>query len=280
MAGSTTQREDLNLKQVASRLGVHYMTAYRYVRQGHLGAERVGTEWRISPEAVDQFLARRDDAAASEERLDVDWSARLVGPLLAGDEPTAWSILERTLAAGHDPAFCYLDVIGAAIAAIDRRRADGSIDAAQQPLATAVAYRLVARLGSRFRRTGRSRGSVIFGAPTGELHHLPIAIVADLVRLAGFDVLELGAHTPPEAFAAAIEHAPRLVAVGIGMTSIDHVDEARRTISMVRAVRPDVPIIVGGQAVLNATVADVLDASAWAGDGRTAVAMIEALATA
>ena len=38
-------------------------------------------------------------------------------------------------------------------------------------------------------------GTVVFGAPTGELHSLPISIAADLVRLAGFDVLELGA--PP-----------------------------------------------------------------------------------
>jgi hypothetical protein len=34
-----------NLKQAAAYLGVHYMTAYRYVRTGRLGARRLGTEW-------------------------------------------------------------------------------------------------------------------------------------------------------------------------------------------------------------------------------------------
>src|SRR5690606_8774677 len=99
---------------------------------------------------------------------EVDWAGRLIEPLLAGDEPAAWSILQRALAAGHDPAFCYLDMIAAAVAAIDARRDRGELGAAHQPLATAVAYRLTARLGAGFRRPGRSRGSVVLGAPLGE----------------------------------------------------------------------------------------------------------------
>ncbi|MEO6126062.1 MAG: helix-turn-helix domain-containing protein [Ilumatobacteraceae bacterium] len=276
----TELRTDLNLKQVASRLGVHYMTAYRYVRQGHLEADRDGTEWRISESAVEAFAARR--ASPPPIRVtpsnDVDWASRLAVPLLVGDETTGWAIIEKALAAGHDPEFCYLDMIASAIATIDHQRLLGEVDAAQQPLATAVAYRLTARLGSRFRRSGRSRGSVIFGAPSGERHHLPIAIVADLVRMAGFDVLELGADSTPQAFAAAITHAPRLVAVCIGITGVDHLDAARRTIAAVRANCPQIPIVVGGQAVLNPQVAEILDATAWAADGRAAVAMIERFA--
>lgn len=268
----------LNLKQAAARLGVHYMTAYRYVRQGRLQAQRHGTEWRVTPEAIDGFLATGLVDVSDHAAADVDWSARLVDALLAGDEPTAWSLIERALAAGHDPAYCYLDMIASAIGTIDARRADGELTAAEQPLATAVAYRLVARLGARFRRPGRSRGSVVFGSPLGERHSLPIAIVADLVRLGGFDVLELGADTPPEAFAAAARQASRLVAVGLGITGVDHLDAARATIVAIREAAPGTPIVVGGQAVLNPEVAAVLDADAWAPDGRTAVDVITALA--
>jgi excisionase family DNA binding protein len=270
----------LNLKQAANRLGVHYMTAYRYVRQGRLEADRVGTEWRVSEAALSAFVAGRDQPAppAAAPLSEVDWVGRLVTPLLIGDEPTAWAVIEQALAAGHDPTFCYLDMIADAIATVDFRQTTGEVDAAQQPLATAVAYRLTARLGSRFRRAGRSRGSVIFGAPTGERHHLPIAIVADLVRLAGFDVLELGADSSPEAFAAAIQHAPRLVAVCIGITGVEHLQAAQATISRVRGERPEIPIVVGGQAVLNPEVAQILDATAWASDGRAAVAVIESFA--
>lgn len=267
----------LNLKQAASRLGVHYMTAYRYVRQGRLQAQRHGTEWRVSPDAVDEFLSIAPTAICDPSGSDVDWAARLVDPLLAGDEPTAWALIERALAAGHDPAFCYLDMLAAAIGTIDARRADGGLTPAEQPLATAVAYRLAARLGARFRRPGRSRGSVVFGAPLGERHSLPIAIVADLVRLGGFDVLELGADTPPDAFAAAACQASRLVAVGLGITGIDHLDAARATITAIRDAAPGTPILVGGQAVLTPEVAAVLDADAWAPDGRTAVVVLAAL---
>ncbi|MFV0307187.1 MAG: cobalamin-dependent protein [Desertimonas sp.] len=265
---------ELNLKQVAAALGVHYMTAYRYVRQGRLEARREGTSWRVHPDAIERFSAASVDPSPNAA---VDWAGRLVQPLIEGDEPMAWTLVEAALAAGCDPTDCSLDVIVAALAIVDARRDAGELSAARQPLATAVAYRLIARLGARFRRPGRSRGTVVFGSPTGERHSLPIAVVADLVRLAGFDVLELGPDLPPDAFVAAVTEAPRLIAVGIGITSTDHLDAARATIAAIRTVDADVPIVAGGQAVLNPEVAALLDASAWAPDGRSAVEVIESL---
>lgn len=268
--------DGLNLKQVATRLGVHYMTAYRYVRQGRLEGYRVGTDWRVSTAAIDRF----EGGAAGDASMVVDWPDRLSSSLLAGDEATAWGVIEGALAAGHDAVACSLDIIVPALAIVDGRRAAGELSASRQPLATAVAYRLIARLGARFRRPGRSRGCVVFGAPTGERHSLPIAIVADLVRLAGFDVLELGPDVAPEAFAAATAEASRLVAVGIGITGIEHLDAARAAIDAIRQVDADVPIVVGGQAVRNPEVAALLAATAWAPDGRAAVAVIESLVAA
>jgi MerR family transcriptional regulator, light-induced transcriptional regulator len=276
---------DLNLKQAAARLGVHYMTAYRYVRQGHLAAHRAGTAWRVTEETLATFTTRRrphanasaDDSHRGAAR--VDWRARLETHLLAGDEPAAWDTVERALAAGHDPSFCYLEMVAGALANIGARWFEGELDAADEPLATAVATRVVARLGARFRRSGRSRGSVVFGAPTGERHSLPIAIVADLVRIHGFDVLELGADVPPAAFVAATTRAPRLVAVGIGVTSVERWDAVRATINALRQHNHDVPILIGGQAVLNAEIADLAGATAWAADGREAVKLIETIAS-
>lgn len=266
----------LNLKQVASELGVHYMTAYRYVRQGRLSAHRLGTEWRVEPEALARFRA---DESPSIDLRGEHWTDRLVDVLLAGDEPGAWALVDAALAAGRDPAFCYLDMVGGAIATVDARYLAGDLTAADLPLATAVATRVVARLGARFRRPGRSRGSVVFGAPRGERHSLPIAIVSDLVRIEGFDVLELGAEVEPEAFAAAATRATRLVAIGLGVTSIENLDSAQECIAAVRAVAPATPVVIGGQAVLNRETASVLDADGWAPDGRSAVATIASLAT-
>ena len=45
----------LSLRECAERLGVHYMTAYRYVRTGMLAAVKQGTEWRVASEDLESF---------------------------------------------------------------------------------------------------------------------------------------------------------------------------------------------------------------------------------
>ena len=49
----------MNLKQAAVELGVHYQTAYKWVRSGELPAVRIGTRYEVSPDAVEQFIANR-----------------------------------------------------------------------------------------------------------------------------------------------------------------------------------------------------------------------------
>jgi excisionase family DNA binding protein len=42
---------ELTLHEAADLLGVHYMTAYRYVRLGLLHASKAGVSWRATPVA-------------------------------------------------------------------------------------------------------------------------------------------------------------------------------------------------------------------------------------
>ena len=42
----------MTLQEAAESLGVHYMTVYRYVRQGRLPGVRHGTEWRLRLEDI------------------------------------------------------------------------------------------------------------------------------------------------------------------------------------------------------------------------------------
>ena len=49
----------MNLKQAAVELGVHYQTAYKWVRSGSLPAVRVGSRYEISDDAVSTFMAQR-----------------------------------------------------------------------------------------------------------------------------------------------------------------------------------------------------------------------------
>jgi methanogenic corrinoid protein MtbC1 len=144
---------------------------------------------------------------------------------------------------------------------------------------SAVAIRLVARLGARFRRSGRSRGTVVFGAPPGERHILPIAIVADLVRLQGYDVLELGADVPAEAFVASAQRTPRLICVGVGITRPELVDSAQGVVDAVREIDADVPIVIGGLAMKELGRSTLRGVTAVADSGRDAVEIIESFAS-
>lgn len=282
----SNEASGLNLKQAAAELGVHYMTAYRYVRTGQLMAEKVGTGWVVAPDVLAAFLAARDAVAGVDDPAtnapgatatggSADWVGRLERALVAGDEPAAWKILGLALASGHSPTTCYLDIIGGALHTIGSPTDES---ASTSYVATAVATRLVARLGGQFRRPGRSRGTVVFGAPVGEAHTLPIAIVADLFRLEGFTCIELGADVPAAVFADAAARADRLVAVGIGVTTATNIDAVHATIDAVRRAVPDAPVLLGGQAVRNADIAALAGATHWAADGTEALAVISALA--
>ena len=49
----------MNLKEAAHHLGVHYQTAYKWVRGGELVAVRVGGRYEVSPAAIQRFEAAR-----------------------------------------------------------------------------------------------------------------------------------------------------------------------------------------------------------------------------
>lgn len=222
----------------------------------------------------DRIVHRHGDGPA------IDWRGCLEGRLLEGDEAAAWTVVEGALAAGHGADYCYLDLVAEALSSIAARHARGELDEAHLPLAGAGAHRIVARLGARFCGVEGARGSVVLGAPAGERHSLPIAIVADLVRLRGLDVLELGADVPAAAFGAAVARAPRLVAVGLGVTCIAHIEAARQAVAAIHAVDPTVPVIVGGQAVRSPEIARLIGATAWAATGRDAATVVDQLAPA
>lgn len=285
-AAVATDQGALNLKQVAAELGVHYMTAYRYVRQGRLEATREEQGWVVSRQALDLFLQVRDQGAGitgtGGATHEVDWAARLEPALLAGDEPTAWQVIEAAMAGGRTLPYCYTEVLGRALSLLGARWETGEVTVAEQYLATSVAERLVSRMGAHGRRPGRTKGAVVFGAPLGELHRLPVSIAADLIRIAGFQVLELGVNVPAEAFALAAQRARDLVAVGIGIATIDHLESVEETVEAVQRAAEGVPVIVGGRAVpLLGPARDRLrGVSGWAEDGPDAVRLIQGFRSA
>jgi excisionase family DNA binding protein len=265
--------DELNLKQVAQVLGVHYMTVYRYVRSGRLPAQRAGSVWMVRR----ADLVRAGATAAPDHHhhpvaAGPDRVGRLAERLGAGDEQGAWAEVEAALTSGWDPEAALLDLLAPAV-----RLAGAGDPGSAAHLATTTAQRTSALLAARFRRRGRYRGTVVLGAPTGEGHALAPALLTDLLRLRNLTVSELGVDVPPAAFADAAVRAKRLVAVGVSVTTVARLAAAREVVTAVRAVDPDVPVLVGGQAVRNAEVGSLTGATAWAPDGRAFADLVEGL---
>jgi MerR family transcriptional regulator, light-induced transcriptional regulator len=268
----------LTLQQAADTLGVHYMTAYRYVRTGRLPAFKVGVEWRVNAKDLAVVKAgprrARREGGGRPRRWAVDQVAER---LVAGDEPGVWALVDATLASGAEPADIHLDLLAPALRSIGDRWESGELSVADEHRASVVAQRIVGRLGPMFARRGRRRGTVVLGAPPGELHALPGAMLADELRLARFEVVDLGANTPAESFADAARVAVRLVAVLVGATV--PADKAiTEVIAAMRGVAAGVPVLVGGAAVADELAALALGADGWSGlDARHAVAAVERL---
>ena len=268
-----TQRR-ITLHEAAERLGVHYMTAYRYVRTGRLPAERDGAHWLVDPIELERLAAQPSPRPRGHARAAAP--ARLAARLVAGDEAGAWAIVESTLASGADADDVLVDVVAAAMRDIGDGWAAGSLDVSDEHRASVVVQRIVARMGPRFTRRGPKRGMIVLGAPEGEEHAVPCAILADLLRAARFEVHDLGADTPTASFPVAADHAERLVGVMIGVTTAGREGAAAAAFAALRRAGVTVPLFVGGAAITDADHARRLGADHWTGrDGRTAVTVVE-----
>lgn len=268
-----TASEPLNLKQVARLLDVHYMTVYRYVRHGRLPARREGAIWLVERRDAEAIRAGQTPAAPS---VAVDWAQRLSVRLLAGDEVGAWTVTCDALASGHDFASVHLEVVAGALGRVGQDVVDGRCTAAQERVVVSTAWRIVARLGGQFPHRGRKRGTMVLAAPPGEHHGLPLALVANLLRFAGLRVVELGTDATAADVVDAARRAENLVAIGLGVTTVARLDAAQELIAAVRAVLPSVTVLLGGQAVRNAEVAELAGATAWSA-GPDLIGIVERL---
>lgn len=262
----------ISLQEAADQLGVHYMTVYRYVRHGRLPARKVGGSWEV--ESSDLEGLRRGHDRSVRPRRSADWPQRLQARLLEGDEAGAWGVVEAALASGSSPADIHSDLLTPAMVAVGDRWHAGEVSIGQEHLATSVMLRLIGRLGPRFARKGRTKGTVVVATPPGERHVIPSLMVSDLLRGAGFEVIDLGADVPVEALSEIVGGVDNLVAVCISATRVNSDRAARRMVKAVRKSAPESRVFVGGGAVPNAAAAESLGADGWASNAPGAVNLV------
>lgn len=266
---------DLTLHEVAERLGLHYMTVYRYVRLGMLPAIKVGGSWRVAAADLAQLRA----PIAGTARPPAPWSTRLRMRMLAGDTEGSWQLVEASMASGVQPADVYVEILGPALHAIGSTWRDGAVGIEQEHLATGVATSIVGRLGPRFRRRGRRRGSVLIALPVGERHGLGVAMLSDILRGDGYNVLNLGPDTPAPSLVSAMRETDDLTAVVISVVDVVRLPTAERLIVAARKQEPNVVIVAGGFAIPDEATARSLGADGWTADPRRLGGLIEHLTT-
>jgi excisionase family DNA binding protein len=169
----------MQLSEAAEALGVHYQTAYGWVRQGTLPARKLPRGYEVSESAVRDLLARRTAGAEPPREVRVrDWDAqagRLYAALLAGDEAQARQVFGRLTGGVPLAELCDL-VIAPALRRIGAEWAAGELPIAAEHQASAICERLIA---ANFRQLqGRPRGVAIATTPPGERHGLAALMAA------------------------------------------------------------------------------------------------------
>src|SRR5437588_428253 len=89
----------MQLRDAAEMLGVHYQTAYAWVRQGVLPARKTGRGYDVSEGDISALAARRASGTAPRPNIRVrDWVAqadRLHAAVMSGDETMARHVFAR-----------------------------------------------------------------------------------------------------------------------------------------------------------------------------------------
>lgn len=269
---------ELTLAEAADQLGVHYMTAYRHVRLGQLKATKVGGEWRIRPEALEEYSTSGEviKTPLTERELD-DIRAKLHSAAVAGDEAAAWEIAEPVLLRAPDATILYTSILGPVLSDIGEAWAAGELSIAAEHRATVVARQLMGRARPWFRGPGRRRGLVAVGAPESDHHSLPTAMFADLIRAQGPDAIDLGAQTPASTFADVAGDTSGGLVIAIVVTHPEALDDAAQCVEAIRGVDAKVPVLVGGYAVATHEHADALGATHWAKTSHQAASLATAI---
>ncbi len=196
----------VSLNEVAELLGVHYMTAYRYVREGRLPAIKEGRGWVVKSSDLNAFRKGSGQAVVSKTgtRKVAPWSDRMLTLLISGDERGVLTLMESILRSGNDLYFLYLDVLVPAMDAIGMKWHAGEIDVFIEHRATGIASRSAAQIGARFSKRGVHKGTVLIGSPEGEQHALGSQLLGDLISMEGWKVDNLGGNIPDGSFASAV----------------------------------------------------------------------------
>ncbi|MGA9277798.1 B12-binding domain-containing protein [Ilumatobacter sp.] len=191
--------EQVDLQRAADALGVHYQTAYRWVRTGKLKAVLVEGRYLVGRDDIADLHVRRTaprmPTAPGAKRM-ARVSDRVHEALVNGDEATVRRLAGTLVDEGASVIDVIQDVVVPPLVRIGDDWAAGRLTVALEHRASEIVERLLGELSPNPR--GRRRGTVMVAAVSDELHSLPTSMAAVALRAENWSVWHLGANTPPD----------------------------------------------------------------------------------
>ena len=248
------EEDPLELQEAADALGVHYQTAYKWVRTGRLAAQIVSGRYRVQRKDLDRVNDERRTPSTpkppSDKRLRTQ-VARMHEALVSGAERHARSICHQLLDEGTNVVVFIERVLVPALRQIGDAWQQGEMPIWAEHRASAIAERVLAELTPDPR--GRRRGIVAVAAISGDHHSLPTLMATVALRSANWQVHHLGADTPPAELVRFCTEQPVNLAV-LTVTNPDSTQLAEHTADTLRTV--GIRTLVGGP---DRTLAELLD---------------------
>ncbi|MDG4809808.1 cobalamin-dependent protein [Micromonospora sp. WMMD1120] len=163
--------------------------------------------------------------------------------LTDADEFAATEMAIDLLDAGVPAERVLLDLVAPAQAEVGERWARNEWSVAQEHAATHISEQVIAAVVAHV-KPASTRGRVVVACMDGEWHALPPRLVAEVLRLRGWQVTFLGASVPA-AHLVSYLHRHDAHAVALACALPMRLPHAHRMIEACR--RSDVPVVVGGR---------------------------------
>lgn len=238
------ERDQIELQDAADRLGVHYQTAYRWVRAGRLPAQLVDGRYLITEDAVQavdqQRRTPRRPTAPSQARLERQ-VPRMHDALIEGDEATVRAIARDLVDNGTRLIELVRTVFVPPLRWIGQAWHDGELPVWVEHRASAIVERILGELSPNPR--GRRRGIAMVAAVSGDRHSLPTTMATVVLRDSNWQVHHLGADMPGDELVRFCAEHDVDVAV-ISLTNPDVANLAKDTAAQIRST--GTPAILGG----------------------------------
>ena len=234
----------LGLADAADELGVHYQTAYRWVRTGRLPARLVNGHYEVSCKDLRAIEAQLRTPSRPKQPGPVRLGRqadRMHEALLTGDEAAGLQVARRLVDEGTSLVDLIQTVLAPSLRRIGQAWHDGEVTIWVEHRASAIVERILGDVAPNPR--GRRRGTVMVAAVAGDQHGLPTTMATVALREKNWNVHHLGANMPADELVQFCAEHP----VDVAVISLTNPDVASLAALVARRLRTaGVPTVLGG----------------------------------